>query len=126
LSMSDSVEYKKKYEHNEAFVAYVQASSDFPDWEIIGTFYAALHFMNLYLSKRYNVDISEISSHVKRNDYITEKCNSNIARVYKTLYDLSREARYQFTDISKKTEFVKKKYSELKSSCQKDMAAMLS
>lgn len=47
--MSDSVKFKDKYSHNEDFVEYVRAACEFPDWEIIGVFYSALHYMNLYL-----------------------------------------------------------------------------
>jgi hypothetical protein len=123
--MSESVIYKEKYEHNEAFVAYLQNSSEFPDWEIIGVFYSALHYMNLFLSKRYNVKIEDISNHKKRNEYISHNCNQKIAVTYKTLYDLSREARYQFTNVSNKTTFAKNKYKELKTLCQNAMSAAL-
>ncbi len=121
--MSDSASYNRKYEHNEAFVEYVKSNSEFSDWEIIGTFYAALHFMNMYLNVRYNKNIDEISSHKKRNEYINDNCNISIALAYKTLYDLSREARYQYTDVSSKTTFVRNKYNELKSLCQRDISS---
>ena len=123
--MSDSASYNKKYEHNEAFVEYVKNNSEFSDWEIIGTFYAALHFMNLYLNLRYHTNIDDISSHKKRNEYISDNCSKCIALAYKTLYDLSREARYQYTDVSSKTIFVRNKYNELKSLCQKDMSSVI-
>lgn len=123
--MSDSVKVKEKYRHNEDFVEYVKRTSDFPDWEIIGIFYAALHYMNLYLNKRYNVNSEEIDSHSKRNKYIQYNCSESIAQAYITLYHLSREARYQFTDVSEKTNFVRGKYNELKSLCQESMAVAM-
>lgn len=123
--MSESGAYKEKYMHNEAFAAYIHNSSEFPDWEIIGIFYSALHYMNLFLSKRYSVKIEDIGSHKKRNEYIFNNCNKKIAIAYKTLYDLSREARYQFTDVSDKTAFAQNKYNELKTLCQNSMAAAL-
>lgn len=124
--MSDSVKFKDKYSHNEDFVKYVRAACEFPDWEIIGVFYSALHYMNLYLNKRYNADVADIDSHAKRNEYIKRNCSVNIARAYKTLYDLSREARYQFTDVSSKTKYVNQKYKELKALCQSDMLVVMS
>lgn len=125
--MSDSVAYKDKYEHNEQFVSFIQenGNNQYPDWEIVVTFYAALHYMNLYLNKKFNTNIADISSHQKRNDYITNNCNSRIANAYKTMYDLSREARYQYTDVSMKTTFMKKKYEELKRLCQQSMLSTL-
>ena len=123
--MNESVIYKEKCEHNEAFVAYIQNSSEFPDWEIIGIFYSALHYMNLFLSKRYNVKIEDIGNHKKRNEYISNNCNQKIAIAYKTLYSLSCEARYQFSNVSNKTTFAKNKYNELKTLCQNSMAAIL-
>lgn len=123
--MSDSASYNRKYEHNEAFIEYVKSNSEFSDWEIIGTFYAALHFMNMYLNVRYKTNIDEINNHKKRNEYIKCNCNDGIALAYKTLYDLSREARYQYTDVSSKINFVRNKYRELKSLCQKDMSSVV-
>lgn len=120
--MNTADSFNKKYEHNEAFVEYVKNNSKFSDWEIIGTFYAALHFMNMYLNVRYKVNIDEINTHKKRNEYIKDNCSNNIALAYKTLYDLSREARYQYTDVSCKTNFVRNKYNELKSLCQRDIS----
>lgn len=121
--MTDNSAYKQKYEHNEQFVSFIQEQGDkqYPDWEIIVTFYAALHYMNLYLNKVFNTNIEDISNHQKRNAYIKENCNPKIALAYKTLYDLSQEARYQYTDVSLKTVFVKNKYKELKNLCQQSM-----
>lgn len=123
--MNDTEKLKEKYRHNESFAEHVKSAAEFPDWEIIGIFYAALHYMNLFLIKRYSIDINEIDSHKKRNEYIKEKCDTRIALAYKTLYDISQEARYQFTDVSKKTNFVRNKYNELKSLCQNSMAAAI-
>ena len=125
--MSDSHDYKEKYEHNEEFVAFIQSEGNqkFPDWEIIVTFYAALHFMNLYLNKCFKKNISEISSHKKRNAYIKDNCTPEIAFLYKTMYDLSKEARYQYSDVSDKISFMKAKYLKLKALCQKSMASAI-
>lgn len=124
--MSISADYSKKFNHNEEFIAYVQKSSEFPDWEIIVTFYAALHFMNLFLSNNCKVDIEKISSHTKRNELIEEKCSDKITSAYIALYNLSREARYQFTDVSKKIVYVREKYAQLKKLCQEAMAVSVS
>ena len=65
--MKDTDNYSEKYKHNESFVEYLNNSGNFPDWAIIGIFYSALHYMNLFLSTQYDVDINSINNHNKRN-----------------------------------------------------------
>lgn len=123
--MSNSSDYKNKYEHNEAFVKYIQENDtcEFCDWEIVATFYAALHFMNLYLNKRFNVNIDLICNHKKRAEVIKQKCDTNIYSIYDRMYCLSRTARYQYVDVSQQVGYMQIQYEKLKKLCQNSMLA---
>ncbi len=79
--MDDVKKYSEKYRHNESFVEFLNKSNEFPDWTIIGIFYSALHYMNLFLSNQYEVEISNINSHMKRNTVIKNKCSEIIANI---------------------------------------------
>lgn len=115
--MSNIKEYSDKYKHNEDFVEYLNQTDKFPDWTIVGIFYSALHYMNLFLTKKYDVDINSISSHVKRNKFINDNCSENISRQYNILYNISRTARYQYIDVSNQLEFTRSCYKKLKEYC---------
>lgn len=123
--MEDTKKYSEKYKHNESFVEFLNKSSKFPDWTIIGIFYSALHYMNLFLSNQYDIKISNINSHRKRNAIINSKCSNNIAKQYNILYDLSRTARYQYIDMSKQLEYAHSCYKRLKNCCEKEILAKL-
>lgn len=123
--MKDTDNYSDKYKHNESFVDFVNASGKFPDWTIIGIFYSALHYMNLFLSTQYNVDSNSINSHIKRNSVIDDKCPKNISMQYNILYDLSRSARYQYIDMSKQLGYAQSCYKKLKEYCANEALSKL-
>lgn len=125
--MSNSQDYSKNIKHNELFVQClkdtdVKEYDDFSDWIIVGIFYSSLHYMNLFLSKRYDdINLETVKSHKDRNIIIQKKCPYQIHMAYRTLYELSREARYQCSDVSSKVRFVEQKYQELKNLCSEQM-----
>ncbi len=123
--MSNAKMYSDKYKHNEEFVEYLNQSNKFPDWAIVGIFYSALHYMNLFLTKQYDVEINSISSHVTRNTFIRKNCPMKIAKQYNILYDLSRTARYQYIDVSNQLEYTRSCYKKLKEYCAEEITAKL-
>lgn len=123
--MKDTKKYSDKYKHNESFVEFLDESNEFPDWTIIGIFYSALHYMNLFLSTQYDIESSNINSHMKRNTIIKHKCSDNIAKQYNILCDLSRTARYQYIDMSKQLGYARSCYKRLKDCCKNETLARL-
>lgn len=123
--MKETDNYSDKYKHNESFVDFLNTSEKFPDWMIIGIFYSALHYMNLFLYSQYNIDIGSINSHVKRNLAINDNCSKNISMQYNTLYDLSRTARYQYIDMSKQLGYAQSCYNKLKTYCTSEVMSKI-
>lgn len=130
--MPEPNDYSGKVKHNELFVKClkdtdVKAYDDFSDWIIIGIFYSSLHYMNLFLSKRYDdINLETIKSHKDRNAIIYQKCPYQIHMAYRTLYELSREARYQCSDVSSKVRYVEQTYQKLKNLCSEQMQRSVS
>lgn len=123
--MKENDKYSEKFKYNEEFVNFLKEKGKYPDWAIIGIFYSALHYMNLFLSTQYNVDIDTINSHIKRNATIANKCSSNISKQYNKLYDMSRTARYQYIDMSNQLNYAVSCYKKLKEYCCSEINSRL-
>ena len=91
-------EHIAKAKHNEEFIVDVpKLSHPFLDWTVVGVFYAALHYVDACLAKR---DIHP-TSHVLRSGYVARIGEIKaIYPDYRSLEDVSRDARYTDTPIT--------------------------
>lgn len=119
--MKETDKYSDKFKYNEEFVAFLKETGKYPDWAIIGIFYSALHYMNLFLCTQYGIDINTINSHIKRNKIINNRCSDCISRQYNKLYDMSRTARYQYIDMSNQLNYACSCYNKLKQQCSAEV-----
>lgn len=91
-----------KAEHNEKFLSFIEEnnSTDFNDWSITVSFYAALHYMKAFIKKKLNK-----SSSIKKHEDLDLLINPNMTSnspldettylMYHELYTMSRTARYE-------------------------------
>lgn len=77
-------------EHNQKFSEYIKY--EFPDWALVGLFYGALHLLDAFLLKAYNVKYEGHKERFKMMSMTKEL--KPIAPDYQALYDYSRNARY--------------------------------
>ena len=87
-----------KASHNETFITQLgQLPTQFPDWAMIATFYAALHYVDAVLSLR-NL---HPPTHHQRSSYVARmRPLRSIYPDYRTLEDTSRDARYTNNPVS--------------------------
>lgn len=87
-----------KARHNESFIGQLgQPPAQFPDWAVIGAFYAALHYVDAYLSLR-NI---HPPTHHQRSGYVARMRDlRGVYPDYRTLEDTSRDARYTNNPVS--------------------------
>lgn len=119
--MRESDKYSDKYKYNEEFVDFLKSSGKYPDWTIIGIFYSALHYMNLFLCTQYGIDIETINSHSKRNSIIDKNCSEKISKKYNQLYNMSRTARYQYINMTNQLNYAYSCYKLLKDFCAQEI-----
>ncbi len=68
-----------------------QLQSRFPDWTVVGTFYAALHYVDAYFALRQ----FHPPTHHQRSAYLARMREvRTVYPEYRMLEDISRDARY--------------------------------
>ncbi len=88
--MPTKEEHLAKAGHNEDFVKDI--GNPYFGWQITGTFYAALHYIEAYLAKN-NVHFTD---HTVRTSYVQKEAQlRNIYVDYRELLNESRSARYE-------------------------------
>lgn len=88
-------EHVQKAEHNEEFVQKIPTSCQ--DWAVAGTFYAALHYVDAYLSLK-NL---HPTAHPLRSRFVASIHDLRVIYPdYRILEDVSRDARYHCTPIT--------------------------
>ncbi len=87
-----------KAHHNEQLIAPLShAQSSFPDWVVVGAFYAALHYVDACLALR-NI---HPPTHHQRSGYVARVRDlKSVYPDYRTLEDVSRDARYTNNPVS--------------------------
>ncbi len=88
--MSGVAEHREKAEHNEFFVKNV--GNPFFDWQVSGTFYAALHYVDAYFA---TLNIHP-HTHGERTSLVDIRLTT-IYVDYRELLNESRDARYEPT-----------------------------
>lgn len=77
-------------EKNERFIEALSALPQrFPDWEVTGLFYSALHYASAFLATQGYFP----ENHSDRNNLVRNL--TNIGTEYRNLYSLSLDARYR-------------------------------
>ena len=94
-------EHLARAEKNEKYCdllrSSIQSSETYRDWEIVGLFYSALHYVDAYLAR---IPFHP-RSHGTRNNLVRMTSELRpIHRSYLTLYDRGRDARYELVEIS--------------------------
>jgi hypothetical protein len=100
-------EYFQHGQHNEDFLKLLSTGvlrnqSQFTDWALVITFYAALHYTKsailrdhgLFSDRHASYHEADGTRYTGHNDLVREYLRP-IHLVYRDLYDLSREARYR-------------------------------
>jgi hypothetical protein len=88
--LSTKQEHVERAEHNEFLIKTL--NNPFWDWAVTATFYAALHYIEAYLSTR----PYHSSNHEKRDNKIQTDSNLKpLWSVYRELKNESKDARYQ-------------------------------
>lgn len=102
VQLPSEFEHLAQEEKNERYCDLLRASAQsgetFRDWEVVGLFYSALHYVDAYLAR--------MPYHPRslgaRNKLIRLTSGLRpIQRSYLTLYDRSRDARYELVEISR-------------------------
>lgn len=83
---------KKQYLHNKKFIGKID--SEFDDWAVTVTFYAAIHLIEAVLSKKCNVTSVHNHDDRKRSMYENKEVFSECMTDYLMLQSLARTARY--------------------------------
>ena len=100
--MPSEAEHLTKAVHNEMFCAYLDSivmnGETYYEWEAVGLFYSALHYVDAYLARMpYHP-----RNHLSRNNLIGMITSLRpIYDNYLTLYDRSMDARYEYSPFSK-------------------------
>jgi hypothetical protein len=84
-------EHRLRAEHNEYFVSTL--ANPFWDWQVTGLFYAAVHYVHVYLEAN-RVALPVKMNHEKRLALV-EKHLSGVFDDYRELMNESRDARYR-------------------------------
>jgi hypothetical protein len=66
-----------------------------PDWASVVAFYSALHFMEAFLKKQYNIDFEH---HEERHTFLSYNIPRAVFSAYYRLYDLGFTSRYKSTN----------------------------
>jgi len=83
-------EHINKSKYNEKF--FEDVKHDYPDWAVTGLFYAALHLVDAFLSKK-GVSVED---HKTRSWYVASVSELKpIYGDYRAMYDYSVNARYK-------------------------------
>jgi len=85
---------KKVHDYNASQVLFTDGN--FLDWEVVTLFYSAMHYVDSYLDRAQGIDI--IYNHLDRKALVRLYIPI-INRTYKSLYNLSRNARYDDVPI---------------------------
>ena len=98
-------EHFDQADENIAFLDSAFSNHDQPRWRVIVLFYIAVHFMDAYLSQYAAFHPGNHGQRFKRLDdlYRGRRLDGRIRAAYRTLYNSSREARYNCTVITKDT-----------------------
>jgi hypothetical protein len=89
--LPNPTEHKTKAEHNEFLVSTLQ--NPFWDWAVIAIFYAALQYVEAYLSKK--VPAVHSPNHAARDSHVQNDASLRTIYVdYRELKTESRDARY--------------------------------
>lgn len=92
-------EHKDKSQHNFNTYAFLnEANPTYTDWEITTLFYSILHLVDAYLYKQ---QVGLITNHMRRKEYVKQYMSS-IYCEYLRLEELSKQARYKCSIMSKK------------------------
>ena len=90
-------------EKNERFFTSLNALDDstehFPDWEIVGLFYSALHYVDAYLARQLSKHPNSHEDRIKSMAMIMEL--RAVSRDFFNLYDRSRDARYNLIPFTR-------------------------
>ena len=96
--MSKANKHTQQASHNKEFYDLIK-NHPFYDWAATGLFYAAIHYIEGYLSTK---SIS-VGNHRDRLTYISRiKDLKPIYNQYRMLYDVSVNARYKFLKLKRK------------------------
>lgn len=89
--MPTEQQHVERAERNEAFYAFLAQVREAPEWQVVVLFYAALHYVDAYLTRIG----SEPHTHTERRAKVRKDPNLRpIYRAYVELDDRSRDARY--------------------------------
>ncbi len=94
--MPDLGSHLRQAERNERVASHLTA---FPDWQIVALFYAALHYVDAYLTHRLG-DQGHPTSHQTRLRFVApDSALTTVYQQYRELLDRSQDARYSALDI---------------------------
>ena len=119
--MHDSDQHIEKYERNMSF--YDTIDSEFADWKITAIFYATLHYVNAYLHDAHSAGEFDLSSHNNTDNFIRCVGENELLKEYDTLKDLSRSARYGFSNMEPRVIAANKKLVNIINICKKNSAS---
>ena len=110
--MANADKHKQQASHNEKFYCLIK-DHPFYDWAATGLFYAAIHYIEGYLSTKKIT----VGNHRDRLSCISKISDLKpIYNQYRRLYDTSVNARYKFLKINKKQaeDLYKKEFQPIK------------
>jgi len=95
--MPGSADHVAKAEHNESFAAWLLAARkpEYHDWVLVGSFYAAVHWVEAVLARHHH----HSASHADRADGIRRHFRVCYGP-YRYLKDVSMSARYACKTVS--------------------------
>ena len=83
--------------HNAELAKLLAVDMVYKDWVITATFYAAVHYVEAALGKRFGwhgENVSDISPHIARLKKLKEKYSLGCQNAYRSLYEASKDVRY--------------------------------
>lgn len=95
--MSQPTEHIAQAEKNERLCG-ILLGTEFNDWAVTALFYAALHYVDAYITSSTGANPS---NHTARNYFVDSALSlTEIRQAYSDLYRLSRDVRYEIFPIS--------------------------
>ena len=92
--MPDKADHRTRAEHNEFFTKNID--NPFFDWQVTGTFYSALHYVDAYLATK---NVHPPTHAVRLGMVRTDPTLNPVFRDYRELLNESRTARYEAATI---------------------------
>jgi hypothetical protein len=100
--MPDRASHVRQAERNEALYSYLDVvTPTYIDWQVTALFYAALHYVNAYLSAKPSVGIHPVDHVVRDRLVASERSLRPIYAPYRELTTRSMDARYELVPFAR-------------------------